>query len=71
MTKEVRDVFIFAALIALYGAALWLAQRERFRAWADTFASDPKATFAHEHDRERMIAEEFAVAPSEVSNASD
>jgi hypothetical protein len=58
MSRGVRDVFILAGLIALYGVALWLYEAKLAETFGETLSENPRAIFARDHDRERMIAEE-------------
>lgn len=70
MSRGVRDVFILAGLIALYGVTLWLYEAKLAEAFGDALSENPRAIFARDHDRDRMIAEENN-APSFTPPADD
>lgn len=71
MSKQVRDVFVLAGLIALYGVALWLYESKLAQEWGTTFANEPRAIF-NRGERERLIEEEMVVEPaSEVSDGAE
>lgn len=59
MSKGTRDVFILAGCIAVYGIVLWLYEAQLAGTFGATFANDPRAIFARDHDRDRRIAEEL------------
>jgi hypothetical protein len=61
MSRGTRDVFILAGCIAVYGIVLWLYEAKLADAFGETFANDPKAIFARDHDRDRRIAEELGI----------
>lgn len=61
MSKGTRDVFILAGCIAVYGIVLWLYEAQLAERFGETFANDPKAIFARDHDRDRRIAEELGI----------
>lgn len=63
MSRQVRDVFALAALIAGYGILLWIYDAKLAAQWGESFANEPKAIFARDHDRDRLIAEEMGIAP--------
>jgi len=61
MSRGVRDVFILAGCIAVYGLVLWAYEAKLAGTFGETFAADPKAIFARDHDRDRMIAGELGI----------
>jgi hypothetical protein len=58
MSNEVRNVFILAGMLAVYGFALWLYESKALNTWADGFALNPQARFQALR-RDDMIREEF------------
>lgn len=66
MSRGVRDVFVLAGALAVYGIVLWLYEAKLADAFGETFANDPRAIFARDHDRDRRIAEELDITPSPV-----
>ena len=63
MSRQVRDVFALAALIAGYALLLWVYESKLAAAWGESFSADPKAIFTRDHDRERMIEGEMSAEP--------
>ncbi len=63
MSRGVRDVFVLAGALALYGIVLWAYEAKLAGAFGETFANDPRAIWARDHDRDRMIAEELDIKP--------
>lgn len=61
MSRQVRDVFALAALIAGYGILLWVYESKLASQWGESYAIEPKAIFARDHDRDRLIAEEMDI----------
>lgn len=59
MSPRVRNIFALAGLIAAYGVTIWLLEQQGIATWGESFTSDPKAIFSRDHDRERMIEQEF------------
>ena len=61
MSSEVRNVFILAGCLVVYGVALWLYETKAFATWTESFVASPRARFA-QGEREELIEEEFAVS---------
>lgn len=68
MSPHVRNTLALAALVAVYGIALWLYESKRLDTWARTYATNPRAIWSREFDRERLMAEEFKEIPTEVKS---
>lgn len=71
MSNTVKLTFTIAALIALYGAALWLAERKGLETWKES----PRAIFGR-MQRDNLIAEEgepeaAAIDTEAEANGSD
>lgn len=63
MSTDVRNAFILAGMLVVYGVALWLYERHGVTQWGETFAFDPRARFARGR-RDEMMVEEFTEEPS-------
>jgi len=74
MSRGVRDVFILAGALAVYGIVLWAYEASLAGKFGDTFSADPRAIFARDHDRDRMIAEELGLPrftpPADIMEAA-
>lgn len=55
MSRGVRDVFILAGFMACYGVVLWLYESKMVE---ETLSENPRAIFARDYDRDRMIEQE-------------
>jgi hypothetical protein len=71
MSKGVQDVFILAGLVALYGLVLWLYEAKLAEAFGQSLNENPRAIFARDYDRDRMIAKEMREVTDSVSEGGD
>lgn len=57
MSRNVQELLILAAAIAVYAGLVWLVEANVLTSWK----ASPQAEFAREHARDAMIAGEFDV----------